>query len=88
MAISLRKLSPASYACSGISGYFVCAVRHAEESTDHLCAQCPSTMECWRVLNVQAATDHAPGMHNWLFAHMKSGKRMKYIYIIKRVKEK
>jgi hypothetical protein len=63
---------------------------HAEESTDHLFAQCPFTMECWRVLNVQAATDHAPGMHNWLFAHMKalSGKRMKYIYIIKMVKER
>lgn len=40
---------------------------HAEESTDHLFSQCP---ECWRVLNVQAATDQERGMHKWLFAHM------------------
>jgi hypothetical protein len=29
-------------------------------------------MECWCVLNVQAVTDHEPGMHNWLFAQMEA----------------
>jgi len=82
MTISLRKIRLAQHGLEvADSSCALCG--HAEESTDHLFAQCPFTMECWRVLNVQAATNHELGMHNWLFAQMEAlnGKRIIYIYI-------